>query len=271
MPATFYDIIWIFFIYACIGWALEVAYATLNTGSFINRGFLNGPWCPIYGVGMVMAVSVLYPLRDNLLILFFGSLLFSTLLELVTGFAMEKIFHNKWWDYSDLPFNFKGYICLKFSIYWGGAAVMVIDVIHPIIFKLMKLIPTILGIIMLAIFSILFICDITFTVITITKLNKHIRAIDEIAHRLHELSDELGENIHESTIAIEEKNQQFKEKHQDDLDKLHDELEKAREHYKTLMSHSPLGSKRIIKAFPNMRSTHRDEIFQKYRERINKK
>ena len=118
MPQNFYELVWIFIIYAFIGWCTEVSYAALDRGIFVNRGFLNGPYCPIYGCGVVIVVAALTPLKDNLLILFAGSFLLTSILEYITGFILEKVFHNKWWDYSNKPFNLHGYICLKFSIYW---------------------------------------------------------------------------------------------------------------------------------------------------------
>ena len=102
----------------CRGWCTEVSYAALDRGIFVNRGFLNGPYCPIYGCGVVIVVAVLTPLKDNLLILFIGSFLLTSILEYITGYLLEKVFHNQWWDYSDKPFNIHGYVCLKFSIYW---------------------------------------------------------------------------------------------------------------------------------------------------------
>ena len=147
MPQNFYELVWIFIIYAFIGWCTEVSYAALDRGIFVNRGFLNGPYCPIYGCGVVIVVAALTPLKDNLLILFAGSFLLTSILEYITGFILEKVFHNKWWDYSNKPFNLHGYICLKFSIYWGLACTFIMDVIHPIIYKGITMIPHILGVV----------------------------------------------------------------------------------------------------------------------------
>jgi len=94
---------------------------------------------------------VLTPIKDNLIILFIGSFLLTSILEFITGFLLEKVFHNKWWDYSNLPFNIHGYVCLKFSIYWGMACVFIIDIVHPIIYKFITIIPHILGIVLVSI------------------------------------------------------------------------------------------------------------------------
>ena len=106
-----YRLLWIFFIYAFLGWCTEVSYAALVTGTFVNRGFLNGPVCPIYGFGVVIVLTCLTPLAGSLPLLFLGSVVLTSALEWLTGFALEKLFHQRWWDYSDEPFNLSGYIC----------------------------------------------------------------------------------------------------------------------------------------------------------------
>ena len=90
MPQNFYELLWIFIIYAFIGWCTEVSYAAVNRGIFVNRGFLNGPYCPIYGCGVVIVVAVLTPLKENLFFLFVGSFLLTSILEYITGFVLEK-------------------------------------------------------------------------------------------------------------------------------------------------------------------------------------
>lgn len=220
MPQNFYELVWIFIVYAFIGWCTEVSYATLDTGKFVNRGFLNGPYCPIYGCGVVIVVAILTPLKENLFILFVGSFLLTTVLEYITGFLLEKVFHNKWWDYSDKPFNVKGYICLKFSIYWGLACTFIMDVIHPIIYGVITWIPYTAGVIILSIFMCVFTVDCCITVSTILKFNKRLKAMDEVAAAIHKLSDEIGENIYENVSGVIEKSEEFQENHAELIDKL---------------------------------------------------
>ena len=81
-----YQFLWIFFIYAFLGWCTEVSYAALNTGKFVNRGFLNGPVCPIYGFGVVIVLACLTPLKGNFVLLFLGSVVLTSALEWITGF-----------------------------------------------------------------------------------------------------------------------------------------------------------------------------------------
>ena len=220
MPQNFYELVWIFIIYAFIGWCTEVSYAALDTGKFVNRGFLNGPYCPIYGCGVVIVVAILTPLKENLLILFAGPFLLTSVLEYITGYILEKVFHNKWWDYSDKPFNIKGYVCLKFSIYWGLACTFIMDIIHPIIYAAIRFIPFVLGVVLLSIIMCVFAADCIITVTTILKFNKRLKVMDEMAASIHRLSDEIGENIYENVTDVIEKSEKFQKTHVELMDKI---------------------------------------------------
>lgn len=147
---SFREYLCYFLIYAFLGWCCEVVYAAAMHGKFVNRGFLNGPVCPVYGFGVCLVVFVLYPIKENLFALFLGSMLLTSAIELVAGYLMEKCFHHRWWDYSKRPLNIGGYVCLLFSLLWGLACVLVIDVAHPLVAKLVSLIPVKLTVILLA-------------------------------------------------------------------------------------------------------------------------
>lgn len=184
-----YELLWIFFVYALLGWCTEVSYAALVTGKFVNRGFLNGPVCPIYGFGAAIIFLCLEPLKQNLLLLFLGSVLLTSLLELAAGFVLEKLFHQRWWDYSDEPFNLGGYICLRFSIAWGLIGLFVVDLLHPTVMLLVRLLPHTLGVVLLACFGAVIAVDLAATGSAIARLNRQLKQIDALAGRIRELSD----------------------------------------------------------------------------------
>ncbi len=298
MPQNFYELVWIFIIYAFLGWCTEVSYAALDRGIFVNRGFLNGPYCPIYGVGVVIVVTILTPLQDNLLLLFFGSFLLTSVLEYITGFVLEKVFHDRWWDYSNKPFNLQGYVCLKFSIYWGLACTFIMKVIHPIIYRGITWIPHMLGVVLLVIFMTVFIVDCCITVSTILKFNKRLKLMDEMAEKIHKLSDEIGENIYENVAGAIQKSEEFQENHAELLDKLADrredilelpqaakdklaeatggwkkeleerkkELAELSEKYEKLFEEKNFGFRRLMKAFPDMKSRDNNRMLEAFRK-----
>lgn len=191
---------------------MEVSYAVLDTGKFSNRGFLNGPVCPIYGFGMVTILLLVAPVQENLFLLFVFSMILTTAIEFITGFALEKIFSAKWWDYSDLPFNIKGYVCLKFSIYWGIACTFVIKIIHSLIYSLVQITPNLLMLILLIIFSILMLSDSIVTISTILKLKKRLKLMNKLAQDMKKVSNNLGEKISEKVLDAREKNEEIKDK-----------------------------------------------------------
>ncbi len=275
MPQTFYEVVWIFIIYAFIGWCSEVSYATLDRGIFVNRGFLNGPYCPIYGVGVLVVVVTLTPLKGNLLILCVGSFLLTSIIEFVTGYIMEKIFHNKWWDYSDKPFNIKGYVCLKFSILWGLACTFIMTVIHPLIYKFIQIIPFFLGVILLSIIMAGFIADGIVTVTTITKFNRKLRIMNGIAARLKVISNEIGENIYENVSEALEKKDDISQSVDTIKEKLVLEQKELQQKYKEMFEKGNAITGRLMRAFPSMKSIEHNEILQKLKiynlERRNKK
>lgn len=201
-----------FFIYANLGWCTEVVHAALKRGKFENRGFLNGCWCPIYGVGVVLVLLCLTPININVFVLFIASLVLTSVLEFIVGFVLEKLFKTKWWDYSKEHFNIKGYVCLKYSILWGLACVIVVDLIHPMIANLAHITPDLAQYIICGILCAAFIVDAVFTVIQLIAYKKNYAALEKISDTLKKPSNAIGGKIAASTLAMNEKMQKLSEK-----------------------------------------------------------
>ena len=223
-----YQTLWFFFVYAFLGWCMEVSYAALHTGRFVNRGFLNGPVCPIYGFGVVLVLWALEPLAGNTLLLFLGSVVLTSLLEWLTGFVLEKLFHQRWWDYSDEPFNIGGYICLRFSIAWGLACLFVLKIIHPSVMWGIYAVPRTLGWVLLGGFSAAMAVDLAATVRTIARMNRQLSQLDELARRLREVSNDLGEHLAVRVIDAAEAGDDLREDVQRNLDELKAAAEQRR-------------------------------------------
>lgn len=259
-----YHYLWFFVMYALIGWGVEVVYAVVTTGQFVNRGFLNGPVCPIYGFGVVTILLCLSPIADNLLLLFVGSVLLTSLLEGVTGFVLEKAFQSKWWDYSDKPFNISGYICLSFSLMWGLGCIFVIKQIHPLIMQFVFWIPSILGMIILIIVLFLFMADSIVTVVSVMGLNKHLDQLEKVAERLNHLSNEMGESISKNTLAIMDMNEDLKIK----LEERRPEIEALLERQRELLSKRKFAYRRLIRAFPTIKSSRFSKSLEWIKEEL---
>lgn len=265
MPQNIYQALWIFIIYAFLGWCSEVAFAAVNKGKFVNRGFLNGPVCPIYGVGMLIVVLCLWNLRDRPLLLFSGSALLTTALEFVTGFVLERFFHDKWWDYSDMPFNIKGYVCLKFTVLWGLAASFIIGAVHRFVYVLIVKTPFVLGVILLAVFSAAFVADFIVTLTALVKLPEKLKAMAETERALRAVSDKIGENISDTTIAAKEKGTALAEENKPRLDELKAEYEKKKKELSAMLGRNFV-HRRIFKAFPNLKNGRYKAVFDRMNE-----
>ena len=306
-----YQLLWIFFLYAFLGWCTEVGYAALRTGRFVNRGFLNGPVCPIYGCGVVVVLAGLEPLKGNFVLLFLGSVVLTSALEWATGFVLEKLFRQRWWDYSDKPFNLGGYICLEFSVMWGFACLFVVDILHPSIEFFIRLIPHALGWALLGLFSAAMAVDLAATVRTIAKINRQLDQIDQLARRLKTASNEFGENLADRVLEAAEKSADWKEdlesaaeewsqrraefqeqlaqkreQMEDELrqhaqeraarlqaghDRARAELDAWREKLQTQLDSRAFGQRRLMAAFPKMRSTSHRQAMEQLRRRMERR
>ncbi len=208
---TLIRLIAIFFIYAFLGYGAEVAYAAVKTGKFVNRGFLNGPICPIYGIGVLAIVLALHPLEHHLLLLFVGAVVLTSTLEFFTGWLLEKIFHARWWDYSSNHFNLKGYICLEFSLIWGFAATAIVRLVHPLIMAGVDRLPLIVVIVLEAIFGVVLIVDLVATLATVFHFRARLRLLCTLADEIHEISDRIGDTISDGVLAVKAKTDEQKE------------------------------------------------------------
>ncbi len=168
-----------------------MAFQAVAHGKIVNRGFLNGPLCPIYGVGVVGVLLLLMPVSDHLLWLFLGGMILTTLIELLGGWLLDEAFHLRWWDYREEPYNFHGYICLRFSFIWGIAVVGVIKILQPLLQGLVNLIPHTVGLILLAIMGLYFIADLSVTLRSVIGLRKSLGEMERLASRARMMSDGL--------------------------------------------------------------------------------
>ena len=150
----------LFILYSVLGFIIEVVLNLITKKRFINRGFLIGPYCPIYGVGSLLIIFLLDKYRNDILVLFILITLICSILEYVTSYLMEKIFHIRWWDYSNHKYNINGRICLSTMIPFGLGGVLLITYLNPFILSLIDKVPNNLVISCVVILLIVFITDI---------------------------------------------------------------------------------------------------------------
>jgi len=241
--STLYHLLFFFFIYSFIGWCLEEAFVAVDTGKIVNRGFLNGPVCPIYGCGALLVILLLSKVSDNLILLYIASVLLTSALEFTGGIALEKLFHTRWWDYSAQPLNLLGHVCLKFSLLWGIGCVFLVKLIHPALEKVLSLFPAAIGNVVLVVMILIFAADLFLTVKNALKLNQYLSELNRISDLIRSGSDQLGTAISKEALEMKER-------------------------YDKTMETYHKSTARLIKAFPRMKSLQYDNILSEMKEKI---
>ncbi len=202
---SLYHVLAFFLIYSCTGWCLEVIFAVATTGQLVNRGFLNGPVCPIYGFGMVIVLFALTPLQGSVLLLYIGGVILPSALELVGGWALYKLYHTHWWDYSDFPFNIGGYICLEFSLLWGVGTLVVMRIVHPVVAGLVDMVPPFVGFVVMCVLYAVYAADVVVTAFAASGLAKTLDAMEQLADSIHAVSDAMTQLLGTTTLNADQK------------------------------------------------------------------
>ena len=285
MSLTPYDICTFFIVYSFIGWVIEVVFHVVVAGKIINRGFLNGPVCPVYGFGMI-SVLLIYNIvgSSNTVVVFIEGVVFTTLIELVAGFILDKFFHARWWDYSNMPMNLNGYICVGFSLIWGLAVVFVIKIAHVFVYSITSgFIPKSIGWPVLIAMYAVFITDTVVTALTLIGLNKKLEELDRISESIKNVSDKITERIGNTSLNTLQKAQSTavqaslaKAEAQDRLEESRDALElrrkelqdKYEELRETVIRHRHFGVGRILNAFPDAKHRDYDTILSELRSKL---
>lgn len=185
--------IW-FILYSILGWVYETIYCSIKDLHWDNRGMLFGPYCPIYGVGAVADI-LLCSHFDSPVVVFFCCMLGSAILEYVTSYVTEKLFHAVWWDYSNLPLNLHGRICLGCSLGFGAAGLIILYGIHPFVASMTQRIPLniqeLLSLCLMAVFA----ADCAWTVDSLATINKKLEeTTSAIDNQISEKYDNLIAN-----------------------------------------------------------------------------
>ena len=273
---SFTEVLWLFFIYGFAGWCVEVIFHAANKGIFINRGFLIGPICPIYGYGLVAVIWALTPIKDNVFLVYIGSVIICSVFELIVGWASEKFMHTRLWDYSDNAFNIGGYVCLKFSLLWGVGCLCIVYIFHPMAMKfvgVIQSIPHTHGNVLLGVLSAMLLADLGITGVNALKLDAHMRAIDDVAKALEKVSYSIGDGLTDGTLRVQERREDAREDAAKLREKLTERREDAqedaaelRERLKALLEERNFVHRHLLNAFPHLRQEEYKSAFERIQE-----
>lgn len=181
-----------FILYSFLGWIMESIYCFLIDKKFVNRGFLIGPVCPIYGVGCLFIIIFLDKYRDDPIVLFCMAVIICSILEYFTSYIMEKIFKTRWWDYSQKKYNLNGRICLDIIIAFGVLGLILTYIIHPFVKDILFLIDPVLLKVITSILFILFLVDVSVS----TKIIYRIKGVENKV--LTDQTEEINAKVKEA-------------------------------------------------------------------------
>lgn len=228
---------WFFYfvVYSFLGWVCETCFCSIAARRFINRGFLNGPFCPIYGTGAVLVLLLFTRYENDLLALFVLSAVVTSVIEYITSYLLEKLFRLQLWDYSERKANLNGRVCLRNSLLFGVMSVLMVRVIHPRIAAFFSMWPPLLLTIVGGVMILYFLADTAVTVRALLQLNR---------------------KAHERQLQL-------------------DALATARKHYQKAKAALPspgpklrLLHRRIVGAFPNMKSARYAQALDEMKREI---
>lgn len=198
---TIHEMVLYFFLYSFLGWIYESVMVSIREKNWSNRGFLIGPICPIYGFGAVLCVLICSNI--NVWLSFILCMAGSAVMEYVTAYTLEKLFHASWWDYSNMPLNLNGYICLPASLAFGAAGVLISHIIHPIISVPIEFIPDILKEIISLILVGICSADLTMTVSSLTDFAVKIKDFEtKINNAISDKYDEIENTVSDKIANV---------------------------------------------------------------------
>ena len=201
-----------FFLYSFLGWIWESCYVSVRKHRWVNRGFMHGPMLPLYGSGAMVVLIVTIPVRDNILLVFLMGMIGATILEYFTGITMERLFHVRYWDYRNLKFNVRGYICPLASLCWGVFSILMVKVVHIPFEHMVLLIPVTIADILAFVLTIAAAVDFTQSFNEamdmkriLVQLEASKEQIQKVQERLKRASEGVQERLEDSYLLYEER------------------------------------------------------------------
>lgn len=253
-------------IYSFFGWVYESVLCSVMGHKLVNRGFLNGPLCPIYGFGALVVILFLGKAADqSVLILFLSGAVLTCTLEYITSWAMEKLFHTRWWDYSHYKFNLNGRVCLLGAVAFGAMSVLILKVVHPVVSGFVARIPDPVLLIASGVIGLILIADIVVTVHTILSMN---HKLEEIQEAINQAKEKYGQRLSEWKEDIAERADEWKDGYAERKQQVLERFEKSEfytDKVKKLLSSRNIRERRLLRAFPGMKPVGKKEALENVR------
>lgn len=242
-----------FFFYSALGWLVESIYCSIAAGKIINRGFLTGPICPIYGTGAVVMTLVLAPLKEYPILVFIVGLVVCDIVEFATSYIMEKLFHARWWDYSNKWLNIQGRICFRHSMYWGIASVLFIYFVHPNIGeKIFSDMPAKYLYIILAVILVIFAFDLANAV-------RKAMDIKAMMDKLKKLRDNITTKYEESSESAAKRRERLKQLISEYNDQITENINSITNYFKRDHAKDDKHN-RMVDNYPNLESGSKKQL-----------
>lgn len=225
---------WLFFFYfyCFFGWCFESVYVSLKSRRFVNRGFMRGPFLPLYGTGGIMMLLVSMPFVDNIFLTYLAGCVGATLLEYVTGVLMEALFKVRYWDYSNQKFNFQGHICLGSSIAWGGLTIFMTEILHKLVERLVLMIPSTILMVVTLLLTCYIVSDFTLSFKAAIDLR-------DVLIKMEKAKDELRHLQKRLDVLIAIADSEFEEKREESRQTLVTKLEERIDACKRIIQEKP--------------------------------
>ena len=228
----FYQWMAFFYIYCICGWIWETTYVSVCERHYVNRGFLHGPLIPLYGSGAVAMLFLALPVKDNLALTYLVGVVGATLLELVTGWVMETIFKVKYWDYSKQKIQFRGYICLSSSLFWGVLTIALVRFLHGPVERFVLRQPDWLVVTGVSLFTGGFIFDVAVSTKEALDLRKVLVAMEKLRAEIDEVQRELSLRLEQgyqtAAVRLEQTKEQLADRVEQSREQLAGRMEQSR-------------------------------------------
>lgn len=238
-----------FLFYSFVGWMYESILVSCQQHRLVNRGFLNGPLCPIYGTGAILGVAILGNVR-NPIIIFLISMVGATILEYTTSWVMEQLFHARWWDYSNFRFNLQGRVCLLGALIFGLGGVGVVLGSQPYVERVTDMIPLPMLHTLVTVLALITIIDLA---VTVTGMLEFEQVLDSVAQVVQDVAARAGGTWQWGSSAVSDRMRELSQ----------DTVERLRWAVNGVINAQ---QKRMLKSFPKFQVPDRQDIIDSLRE-----